>query len=267
MQCLPGLTRSLQSGLVGVLLLGLAGCAEMVGGRQGTSLDAEGKPSEAAAKAAKLKVSAGEINRMSSPYFGEIELTFENPTGQWVRVKTVQVDFGDEKKNKAAAIPWGMQLESWIEATRQRNALRNADEAATLEIIAGLTALAVVAGGARGGGAEVVAGMLPLGAAAAMTRRQGTAETEDVTTAPLFGAGHLLAGPFEVPPGLLVKRWLVVNTPDDRSLGCISTLTLTYALTDDSVHRVALAFRSTDTNEPSQWQLQACRPIGTQAFP
>ena len=56
------------------------GCAHVASGEYGISLDARGEASPAEDQAAKLRISAGEKTRMSSPYFGQLEFTFEAPS-------------------------------------------------------------------------------------------------------------------------------------------------------------------------------------------
>jgi hypothetical protein len=108
--------------LVGVSsVLAFAGCVPIASGPYGAHLDAAGKPSDAAAKAAKLKISAGEVTSMSSPYFAELEFTLENPTSRWVRIEKIGLDFGSDKANQLVSLPWGSQLAGWTTATHQRN--------------------------------------------------------------------------------------------------------------------------------------------------
>lgn len=236
------------------LLLGLAGCAEIASGPQGTSVDALGRPSLEAAKAAPLKVSAGEISSMSSRYFGEIEFTFENPSGKWIRVEQVALDFGSEQNNQAVSFPWGTQLKSWAVATSQRNAIQGANYATTLALL-GVSGALVSAAAPRGAeGLHVLGGMASLGAVATMLAANVEAESAAADSGPQFGGDHLFAGPFDVPPGLFVKRWLVINTPDRPALKCLTSVTMTYALADKTSHRVALVFRWIG----SQWQQDIC---------
>ncbi len=242
------------SGLLLFLLLGSAGCAEIASGPHGTSVDALGRPYLEAAKAAPLKVSAGEIISMSSQYFGEIEFTFENPSGKWIRVEQVALDFGSEQNNQAVYFPWGTQLKSWADATSQRNAIKNANDATALAVL-GLGGALVSASAPRGArGLRALGGMASLVAVTTMLAANVEAEAGAADGEPHFGEGHLFGGPFDVPPGLFVKRWLVINTPDQPALKCLTSVTMTYALADKASHRVVLPFRSPS----SLWQQNVC---------
>jgi len=241
---------------------GLTGCATVASGPYGTHLDAAGQPSAAAAQAAKLKVSAREIPEMSSRYFGEIEFTLENPTAQWVRVDKVMLDFGSPKNNQAVYLPWGSQLDNWLEATRQRNAIDQENAAMAFMILGLGGGLVSVAASPRAGAVGVIGGLATV-ATIASTAALATGEAAATTTdAPVFGGRHLLAVPIEGPPGLFVKRFLVVNTPGDFGLGCFTKLIISYELADKTTDRVAVRFRGGDTpNRVSRWQANAC-PYG-----
>jgi hypothetical protein len=236
------------------LVVGVAGCAEISSGPQGTSVDALGRPSLEAAKAAPLQVSAGEVSSMSSQYFDEIEFTFENPSGKWIRVEQVALDFGSQQNNQAVYFPWGTQLKSWADATSQRNAIKDANYASMLALL-GVGGALVSAAAPRGAdGLHVLGGIASLGAVATMLAANVKAEAGAVDSGPHFGGDHLFAGPFDVPPGLFVKRWLVINTPDRTALRCLTSVTMTYALADKTSHRVALVFRRIE----SPWQKNVC---------
>ena len=240
------------------LLLGSARCAQIASGPQGTSVDTLGRPSVEAAKAAPLKVSAGEISTMSSRYFGELEFTFENPGGKWIRVEQVVLDFGSEQNNQAVYFPWGAQLKSWADATSQRNAIKDANAATALALI-GVGGALVSATAPRGAGLRKLGGMASLAAVMTMLAANVEAQTDAADSKPRFGGDHLFAGPFDVPPGLFVKRWLVINTPDQPALKCLASVILTYTLADKTSHRVALSFRSPG----SQWQQDVCPQEGS----
>jgi hypothetical protein len=235
------------------------GCAQIANGPHGIYLDPNGHPSEPAARSAKLQISAGEVVDMSSPYLGEIEFTFENPTTKWIRVEKVQLDFGGEKANQAIGIPWGSQLESWAEAINQRNAIRNANRRTSLEILSLSGSLVSAAAPRNAHGALVAGGIASLGAATATYVAETQTRAEAAEHAPTFGHNHIFSGPFDVPPGLFAKRWLVASTPADPRLGCITSVTMIFELADKSSHHVALDFRAVERSPPSLWQRENCR--------
>ena len=241
--------------------LGLSSCASVASGPYGTPLDTAGKPSAAEAQAAKLKVSAREIPEMSSRYFGEIEFTLENPTAEWVRVDKVALDFGGPKINQSVYFPWGSQLDNWLEATRQRNAVQEENVAMTLAVLGLGAGMVAGAAGGPGSGVRMAGGLVSMAAlagAAAVATSESSASTPP-TEGPVFFGRHLFAFPIEVPPGLFVKRFVVVNTPDDPGLGCLSRLVIRYDLADKTTHLVAVDFRTGDASRGrSLWQSNVC---------
>ena len=236
-------------------LLATIGCAEIASGPHGTYLDATGRPSAVAASAARVAVSCGEIVGMSSRNFDVLEFTFENATESWQQVEKVQLDFGDPQINQAVSIPWGSQLESWAVATNQRNAIDAANRGTALEVLTLTGGLVSLAAPRRPGALWAAGGIVSLAGAAAVTGDHFQVQAETVEQTPKFGGSHILALPFDIPPGLFAKRWIVLSSSSDPKLGCISAVTLTYELADKSSYRVILAFRNTASSE---WQRAAC---------
>jgi hypothetical protein len=108
-------------------------------------------------------------------------------------------------------------------------------------------------------GMRVVGGLASLGALAGVAAAATGEATAAAPDQPVFFGRHLFAVPIEVPPGLFVKRFIVVNTPGDPGLGCLSRLTMSYQLADKTTHRVTVGFRSGDTSRGvSRWQANAC---------
>lgn len=248
------------------LAIALSGCARIASGPYGTTLDAMGRPSAAEAKATKLLVSAGEKENMSSTYFGEIEVTFENPTSNWIRVEKIALDFGSETNNRSVVFPWGSRLESWATSTGQRNAIRSANNALALELLALGSVVARSGASPHAHTPNAAGGFASLAAMTALVAGGMQARAESAESVPTFEGSHLFALPFDVPPGLFVKRWLVVNTPGEETpgLGCLSTVIMTYELSDKTSHHVALAFRySYDRAGQSPWQQTLCTPPGS----
>jgi hypothetical protein len=239
------------------LFVASAGCAQIASGEYGVGVDATGKLSPTESQTAKLRISAGERTRMSSLYFGQIEFTFENPTGEWITVEHVALDFGSAKNNQAVLFPWGARLDTWAAATTHRNAVRDANNALALELLAAGGAVAGAAG-RHTPAARTAGGFASLAAMTAITATHTEARAETAEDVPIFEGSHLFNVPFDVPPGLFVKRWLVVNTPSDPSLGCLTSVVMAYELSDKTSHRIALSIRNPEAF--GEWQSKACLP-------
>jgi hypothetical protein len=111
----------------------------------------------------------------------------------------------------------------------------------------------------RAGGLVSMAALA--GAATLATGEEATGAAAATDEAVFFGR-HLLAVPIEVLPGLFVKRFIVVNTPDDPGLGCLTKLILGYELADKPPHRVAARFRPGDNAHAKSLRQASSCPRG-----
>ena len=240
--------------VVGISLL--AGCASVPNSEPAVPIDAQGNPAPATTMGSGLRVSGEELRELASAYFGVLEVTFENPTPEWVRVDGVTLDFGSAAKNSAIVIPAGKDLETFVASTEQRNAVRHINRQTAFA----LTALggALVAGLSSKPGTSIAGdtvAVTSLSALAVDSHAETLETTEHVARLP---ANHLLAGAFTVPPGLFVKRWVVLQSKQAAMTECIGAVTLAYELGNASRERALLTFKSPDRK--SEWQTAACHP-------
>lgn len=235
------------------------GCATIHSGPYGVPVDASRRPISAAT--APLRVSAGEIADAASPYFGLVEVTFENDSPAWVQIDRIDLDFGSPDKNRSVQMPWGEDLQAWGDAVRVRNEVDAENTATVLGVVAILGAVGGAASrrhpsrpaavGAAIGGALSVAS---LGALYATDRVQAA---EAASTGPMFSGTHLLSMPIRVPPGLFTKRWILFYTAARPLGGCIDQVVLGYQLADRRQARVLLHYKASS----SAWQREVCDPM------
>ncbi len=190
--------------------LPLSGCATVNSGDYGVALDNTGHPRNVAPESEHLRISAGELGALSSSYFGIVEVTFENNTSAWIQIDHIDLDFGSSDKNKSVFIPWGQDIDTWEEATLQRNAIRDANAQTALALIAIAGTVASAAGSHHAAGA--IGGTMALGALAGLFAQEQNAAVEATRDPSRFPPTHLLTLPLRVPPGLFAKRWLLLNT-------------------------------------------------------
>jgi hypothetical protein len=203
-----------------------------------------------------LRISGEELTDLSSAYFGVLEVTFENSTADWIRVERVGLDFGSPAKNAAVTVPAGENLEAFIASTEQRNAVRRVNRQTAFA----LTALGgTLVGGSSSDQGVALAGdtaaVASLGALAVDSHAQSIATAEQVARLP---ATHLLASGFTIPPGLFVKRWVVLQTKAASPSECISSVMLGYQLGATASERVLLTFKERQSD--SEWQAATCHP-------
>lgn len=228
-----------------------SGCATVANTHAARPVNADGT-SGGARSTSGLVVSGEELEEVSSPEFGVLAVTFENPTREWLRIDSIALDFGSDVRNQSILIPWGEQLASWELATSQRQAIRAANTSATLSLLAIGGGLA--AGLGRRSAVGAVGGLVGLAAVAALWGRA----IDDNATAATFPSKHLLATPFSVPPGLFAKKWILLNGPTAGASGCITSVRIEYDVANKGRERVFLPF----SRSGSQWQRGACGEAG-----
>lgn len=242
----------------------LAGCATVSARHEGTPLDEAGKLSQSSRTKSGLRISGQELDDLASQYFGAVRVTFENPSSHWVNIKRMAVSFGTETRNSSVLLPYGTQIDSWMEATARRNAVRQVNQATGLTLlqIAGTTAAIASGKSSLGKAGALIAG----GAVAVSTAEAIAQPIEAANTAPLFPQSHLLSVPFEIPPGLFADKWVLLQTPDPGKAGCIRSIILDYETEAGGRERVVLPFRN--SQEISEWQGRVCasapRPVTRQ---
>ncbi|MES1165506.1 MAG: hypothetical protein ABUR63_07110 [Verrucomicrobiota bacterium] len=233
------------------------GCATIHSGAYGVPLDASNHPLPPDV-ASPLRVSATELPAASNPYFGMIEVTFENDSPAWQQIDRIDLDFGNADRNRSVQIPWGDDLDTWFEAVSVRNAIRAANEQTVLGALAIVGAVGRAAGGHHGHGAGAsvahIGGVLAVGALGALYVNQRQQEAEAASAGPRFGYAHLLSTPIRVPPGLFTKRWIVLYTAARPLGGCIDRVVLGYQLADHRQARVLLQYKV----DGSEWQSASC---------
>lgn len=252
--------------IVAAAAVPFSGCATVKSGDYGVALDDKGHSKSAVPSTdERMKISAGELGALSSPYFGVVEITFENNSPVWVQIDHVDLDFGTPDKNKSVFIPWGADIELWEQATIQRNAIRAANTQTALGLLAIGGAVAGAAGGGRVAGA--LGGTVALGALAGLYANERAGAVEATRDPGRFPPTHLLTMPLRIPPGLFAKRWLLLYTAARPLGGCLDSVILGYETAAHEHGRVLLQFRgtvATGDGHGSEWQFESCpHPPGT----
>lgn len=211
-----------------------------------------------------LRISAGELEGLASTYFGAVEFAFENALPSWIEIDQLELDFGTPDQNRSVLIPWGADIETWQQATYERNAIRQANTEAALAVL-GIAGAIGQASHPRGAAGRI-GGLLAVGAlagalAADSTGSRTTTDTGEMGASAVekFPAGSLLNLPIRIPPGLFVKRWLLLNTNEYPLGGCIHSVILSYRVSHTSgppeSHKALVNFKT----RSSEWQTLSCR--------
>jgi hypothetical protein len=246
---------SLRRALVALSVLGATACASVQSQYTAIPLDVGGQLTGFRQTSSGLVISGEELGLYSSEHFGLIELTFENPSSQWLHIDRLALDFGSSARNDGVFLPRGADLEAWHAATVQRNEIRGSNEATALGVLLALGSVVAVAAHA-GGGDELsaVGGALALGAASSAVASEQAARVDAAEQVPILPQAHLLATPFAVPPGLFTKKWVLLNTRSHET-PCIVSMRIDYEV-EHGPERVLLVFRRRDGS--SEWQRREC---------
>lgn len=235
-----------------ILVALLNGCASIHSGQYAQPIDSLGNATVTKNHSTNLGliVSGQENEKYSNRFFGNIDLTFENTSSKFIRIKSVKLEFNDPKITQSVKIPVGADLVAWSEATQQRNAIRDMNTAMALGAVAaigGATASLASDSNLRATGAT-------LGAAAAggLTMKALNSSVSQVELARLVPKTHILADDFVVPPGLHTKKWVTLYLPNPEETPFVQEMYISYTTDDGKSEKVLLPLR--DKRTRSEWQ-------------
>lgn len=236
-----------------ISILAGTGCATVHSGEYAIPLDARGGY-QGPTTAAGLLISGREITRVATPSVGAVEVTFENRSGDWIRVEEVRLDFHNEAANQLVTTPPDTDARAWAQAVSQRDAIELVNRQKALAGVA--VAGRVVASIGHRSPVGALGAVVALGALIGLAATSIDADVQNAERVSFLPQDHLLVVPFALPPGLFVKKWIALTTAAPQ-IPCLDSFVLSYAISDGRHERVFLHFRSLDG--ASSWQSRACR--------
>jgi hypothetical protein len=239
------------------MTMSLAGCASLHPGKYAQPLSS-GERSSFAAKVATAKkptpsgllVSGEENVALSSEYFTALDLSFENTTSEWLRIKKADLDFGDDVLNKEIVFPAGNDLAEWAESAQRRKAIR--DQNAQMILSAVMAAGATVALTSSDPRTQGAGAAVSLAGAGALTVNSIKNRNNAIQYASLVPKSHLLSSDFVVPPGMTVKKWIAVYTKNPTAIPYASKAMIKLTYDSGKEEFLMLPFRK--GIESSEWQ-------------
>jgi hypothetical protein len=163
--------------------------------------------------ASPLQMSVREEGDYASTYFRFFNVTFENTSAEWLNVARVELEVPDPALAAQIRVPSGEQLQPWSEATAAQLAIKQHNEQV---VLASIAVVAAISGAASKREAVKASGLTELAALGGLTISEINArlrELDNPNFANLaFPEGHLLHA-FSVPPGLFLRRWIVLQIP------------------------------------------------------
>jgi hypothetical protein len=190
-----------------------------------------------------LVISGALDSDKTSNYFGAFDLVFENKSDRWMVLRDIRISFLTPEQSQNVSIPVGAQYAAWAQGM-QNLADYNAKKGA---LLGGLLAGAVIMGSSNNSDAKAL-GALTMGLSVAAAASK-TNYNEIFVGLPPF---HLLNGDIVIPPGMFMKRWLLLNSTNHEATGYISTIIFDFKDQDGNAQKYYLQFR--DPESTSGWQ-------------
>jgi len=180
-----------------------------------------GAPATAPPKAPELtlRITSAPIEALRSPYFSALEVTFQNPSGQWHQVRKVSLSPERQLFGPAIETLVGDRLRAWQLAAREAQLGKKEPHHPALDTLA--------------------PDPPPKPEPAKADPAKPEAAPDPAATA--VPPNYLLANPFTVAPGLFTRRWIVLySAAPDALLG--QDLVLSYELENAKVERVLVKY-------------------------
>lgn len=235
-----------------ICLILISGCASVHSGYYAKQIDQTGKEVKGKQTKLGLIVSGIENVNLSSTYFGVIDFTFENKSQEWIRIKSIKIDFGDDKINQNVKFTSGNDLAIWFESTKKRNIINDFNTEMVLGAIAG--AGLGMAAASNNQKVQNIGTATAIGAAASLSAYEFNKSLDKIEKAEIFSENHLFAKEFVIPPGLFVKKWLLLNSKNHEETGYITDLFLEYLTENGDTERLKLSFRPPCNRQVAEWQ-------------
>lgn len=182
------------------VLLTVVSCASTHPGRMGDEIHKQ--------KQEELIVSAERVYDYSDPTLSFINVTMENTSDRWIRIKSAEFSCGEECNQKVNVIV-GNDLIVWAKSKKEKMAIDeyNADLVRGGLTLGG-TIMAILGDSTAATAGAAVAGVGVLGTAIHGISKE-KAQVETSTWVP---EEHIFS-PTSIPTSLFTRKWLLVNHP------------------------------------------------------
>lgn len=196
----------------------LAGCASIHPGIMATPLDESGAAMSLDTTPRGLTVSCDVDDDLSSEYFSLVSVTIENQTSDWIVIPEVNLSFESEHMASVVRIPAGGDLVQWYDSTIELKRINDHNRSVLLGSLIVAGSVVGAAGSASdsdaGKAVAAVGHLVAAGAATASIVEEVDQTLDQVENAQIYPGNHLLSGNLKVPPGLFVRKFLVLHFKD-----------------------------------------------------
>ncbi len=239
--------------LLGLCLLSfslLSGCATVHSGKYAIE-DTKKKGASKSGVARRPIVISGEENRaLSSEHFTSFDLTFENTTSKWIRIKEAYVDFGSAEANEKVRVVVGSDLQAWSEAAQMQAAINSYNTSMIMGAVAAAGAVAATA--SSDPKVRTLGGLAAVGGGTALSVSAIKDRLSDIRKLSLVPDTHLYSPNFIVPPKLFTKKWFAIYTEDSFAIPYIQQIVVNYVTESGQTETATIPIRT--YKNPSDWQ-------------
>jgi len=195
-----------------------------------------------------LKIEVSYRESHSTKYFGVIDFVFNSNTQDWIYIKRVKLDFGKEEINKIVKFTSGAEYQAWAQGIHNR-------KTKTKKIFAGIGMVLGMAAATSNNSDTRSAGVLTaIGSASALSASDFNSKYETIDRSLIFPPGHLFSGEIIIPPGLLMHRFIVINTSRHKEIGFLKTFNLELEFKNGKILKKTFEIYPTNSEFFGSWQ-------------
>lgn len=212
-------------------------CASVDYSNVGAVVNSDNTPTERTHTKSGLKISAEEDETFASEYFGVINFSFVNNSQDWITIKNIKLDFGNDTINSNVTIISGNDIQAWKESTMLRNKI---DEHNQNVFWSSLALSGAWLSTSSNSDVKAAGNNILLGAITSLSVKEMTEASDRIQYATIFPTNHLLNSNFTIPPGLFVKKWIVINTKNHKQTGIITKFDIEYQTSNLETEKVRI---------------------------
>ena len=195
-----------------LILIAFTSCASYQTGKE--VKDLSDKKMNHSKEKPKLKITSKLNRELSTEYFSFIQVDFGNSSDEWIDIG--QFNFLADNKNLNVVL--GKKYNEWSESIQNKIAVDRQNS----EMVMGAIALgAAVAAGSNAQSGNLANTKLYLALATGSLLindiNKISNEISDIERAKLFPRNHLYTN-FQVPPGLVSKKWILIEHPKNLKI-------------------------------------------------
>jgi len=160
-----------------------------------------------------LQLSLDDMKDLSSDHYRAFQVSFKNDSDRWVRFEKLNIAFPELKEQPDVLL--GKDLETYVASIGRRNTVESHNRELALGSIYTIGTLGALGGSMSGNrgvaavGAGAALGSLTYGAVTGLNDSKNKAQFHNT-----LPDNHLIK-PFDIPPHMVVARWIIIKAPTD----------------------------------------------------